>query len=407
MHLELFDRPVERRGTDCLKYDFAAERGKPEGVLPLWVADMDFPAPPCVLDKLHGAVRHGIFGYSDTKPDYAGAVRGWFASRYGWAIEDAWLVKTPGVVFALAAAVRAFTEAGDGVLLQPPVYYPFFEVIRDNGRRVVENPLVLRDGRYEIDFEDFEAKAAQEHVKLFLLCSPHNPVGRVWTVDELRTMGEICLRHDIIVVSDEIHCDLTLPGYVHHVLPEAVPELTDRAVVCTSPSKTFNLAGLQVSNIFIPSPALRTQFRKAVSRTGYAQLNALGIAACKAAYRDGAAWQADCRQYLNGNLELIRGFLRSELPGLKLIEPEGTYFAWIDCAALGLSDRELEQFVTERAGLWLDSGYIFGSGGEGFQRLAYACQRATLERALNQLRDAVAQAFPGLLRQAALERSGH
>ena len=399
MNLVLFDRPVDRRGTDCLKYDFAVERGKPEGVLPLWVADMDFPAPACVLDKLHGAVSHGIFGYSDTKSDYTALVREWFASRYAWAPEDAWLVKTPGIVFALAAAVRAFTETGDAVLLQPPVYYPFFEVIRDNDRRVVENPLLLRNGRYEIDFEDFEAKVVRERVKLFLLCSPHNPVGRVWTVEELRTMGEICLRHGVLVISDEIHCDLTLPGYVHHIFPEAVPELANRTVVCTSPSKTFNLAGLQVSNIFIPCRALRMQFRQAISCTGYSQLNALGIAACKAAYRDGAAWQSNCRQYLSGNLELIRAFLRSELPGLKLIEPEGTYFAWVDCNALGLSDRELERFIVEKAMLWLDSGYIFGTGGAGFQRLAYACQRATLERALHQLRDAVAQEFPVLLRQ--------
>lgn len=385
-----FDRPVDRRNTDCLKYDFAVERGKPSDVLPLWVADMDFPTAPPILDALEKAVRFGIFGYTDTKSDYTEALAGWFSKRFDWQIQPKWLVKTPGVVFALAMAIRAFSRPGDAVLLQPPVYYPFYGVIRDNDRKIVENPLVLRDGRYTIDFDDFEEKIVTQGVKIFLLCSPHNPVGRVWTVEELQKIGAICRAHDVLVVSDEIHCDITLPGHPHTVFLKANPDLADRCVCCTAPSKTFNLAGLQVSNILIPDDALCRRFRREIDRTGYSQLNMLGLVACKAAYRYGEDWLEECLAYLRGNLDFLRDYLKVNLPMLRLIEPEGTYFAWIDFGGTGLSDREIDDLVTNRARLWLDGGTMFGKEtGKGFQRIALSCQRATLERALNQLSDAL------------------
>lgn len=386
-----FDRLTDRYGTNSLKYDFAVERGYPADVLPLWVADMDFPAPEPVLDALRRAVDHGIFGYSDVKADYYEAAAAWFAQRFSWRPRPEWLVRTPGVVFAAAMAVRGLTEPGDGVLIQPPVYYPFYSVIRDNDRRIVENELIYRDGRYTIDFEDFERKLVEEKVRLFLLCSPHNPVGRVWTLEELRRLGGLCQKHGVWVVSDEIHCDFTYPGHPHHIFPKAVPELADRTVVCTAPSKTFNLAGLQASNIWIPGEEARRRFVREINRCGYSQLNGLGLVACKAAYTEGAEWLEQCWAYLRGNLDFLREFLAARIPQIRLVEPEGTYFAWLDCSGLGLSREALNNLVIREARLWLDAGHIFGVSGSQFQRVVLACPRATLRQALERLEQAVAR----------------
>ena len=384
-----FDTVIDRRGTGSLKFDFAQERGRPADVLPLWVADMDFKAPPTVLEALRRRVDHGIFGYSDVKEDYVRAVSGWFRDRFGWQPQPQWLVRTPGVVYALAMAVRALTEPGDAVLVTPPVYYPFFSVVRDNGRRLVQSVLREENGHYEIDFADFEEKIGRESVKLFLLCSPHNPVGRVWREDELRRIGEICRRHGVFVVSDEIHCDFAFEEHPHRVFLEVNPELADSAIVCTAPSKTFNLAGLQVSNIFIPGERARAAFCREIDRTGYSQLNALGLVACQAAYETGAPWLDACRAALRSNLDFLRAFLKERIPQIRLIEPEGTYFAWLDCSGLGLDRRALEKLVVSRARLWLDAGAIFGGGAEQFERVVLACPRQTLEQALTQLADAV------------------
>ncbi|MCI6568399.1 MAG: pyridoxal phosphate-dependent aminotransferase [Dysosmobacter sp.] len=384
-----FDQIIDRRNTNSLKYDFAVERGLPADVLPLWVADMDFRAPEPVLDALRKTVDHGIFGYSDVKDGYYDAVSQWFLTRFGWQTRPEWLVKTPGVVFALAMAVRSLTQPGDSVLIQPPVYYPFFNVIRSNDRKVVESRLVYKDGAYAIDFADFERKAAKEHVKLFILCSPHNPIGRVWTVEELRRLGDICRKHGIYVVSDEIHCDFTLPGHPHHVFLDAVPELTERAIVCTAPSKTFNLAGLQASNIWIPGEEIRKRFVREMSRCGYSGLNRMGLIACQAAYEGGGDWLDGCRTYLRDNLDFLRAFLAERIPQVRLVEPEGTYFAWLDCSGLGLSQEALDELIIRRAKLWLDAGHIFGGNGGQFQRVVLACPRATLRQALEQLAQAV------------------
>ena len=384
-----FDAVIDRRNTNSLKYDFAVERGKPADVLPLWVADMDFPAPEPVLQALRRAVDHGIFGYSDVKSEYYDAVSDWFAQRFGWQTRKAWLVKTPGVVFALAMAVRALTEPGDAVLIQPPVYYPFFSVIRDNDRTVVENQLVYRDGRYVIDFADFERKITEYQVKLFILCSPHNPVGRVWSLDELRKIGDICRKHSVFVVSDEIHCDFAFTEHPHHIFLEANPDFAEQAIVCTAPSKTFNIAGLQVSNIWIPSTSVRTAFLKEMDRSGYSQLNTLGLVACQAAYTSGGPWLEACRDYLHSNLDFLRNFLAEHIPQIKLVEPEGTYFAWLDCSGLNLSCRELNDLILKKARLWLDAGHIFGGNAGQFQRVVLACPRSTLRQALEQLEQAV------------------
>lgn len=385
-----FDEVIERRETDCLKYDFAVRRGKPEGVLPLWVADMDFKTSSLVLDALQERVSHGIFGYTESRESYFEAVAGWQREHFGWEVEQSWLRKTPGVVFALAMAVRAYSNEGDAVLIQQPVYYPFSEVIADNGRRVVSNDLVLgADGKYHIDFDDFEKKIVDNAIPLFILCSPHNPVGRVWTKEELTRMGDICVKHGVIVVSDEIHEDFVFGDRQHYVFANIKKEFADISVTCTSPAKTFNLAGLQISNNFIPNGELRAKFRKQIGAAGYSQLNTLGLTACEAAYRYGGTWYDEMLRYVSQNIEYTKAFIKEEIPKIKMTELEGTYLVWLDFRELGLSEPELEKLVTVKANLWLDSGAVFGKSGEGFERINVACPRSTLKKALEQLKAAV------------------
>lgn len=385
-----FDEVIDRKNTDCLKYDFALRRGKPESVLPLWVADMDFKTSSLVLDVIKNRVEHGIFGYTESRESYFEAVAKWMKEKHNWNVNIKWLIKTPGVVFALAMAVKAYSEKGDGVLIQQPVYYPFTEVIEDNERVVVSNDLVLGDdGKYHIDFEDFENKIKQNNVKLFLLCSPHNPVSRVWNKDELIKMGDICIKYNVIVVSDEIHQDFVYGDNKHYVFANLKKDFEDISVTCTSPAKTFNLAGLQISNIFIPNHRLKVKFRKQVNAAGYSQLNTIGITACEAAYRYGDVWYREMLKYLEENISFIRDYLERELPIIKMIEPEGTYLIWLDFRKIGLSEKERENLIVNKAGLWLDSGAIFGAVGEGFERVNAACPRAILERALNKLKLAI------------------
>ena len=410
-----FDKITNRKGTNCLKYDFAVERGKPADVLPLWVADMDFPVSEEISKSLHAAVEHGIYGYTQPKDAYYNAVMNWMERKHNWKTKREWIVKTPGVVFALGAAVKAFTDPGDAILIQNPVYYPFTNIIRDNNRKVVDNtlayhpvtertvvPVTTDDASeqqinnvgtvspaYQIDFQDFERKIEQEHVKLFILCNPHNPVGRVWTVEELQKLGEICLRHHVIVVSDEIHNDFVYPGYEHTVFANVDPRFAEFTLTCTAPSKTFNLAGLQISNIFIPNENLRKAFKTEIDRTGYDEPNALGVVACEAAYRAGEDWLEQLRAYLLKNLNFLRDFLQEKIPQIHLVEPEGTYLVWLDCSELGITGKELDQFIVDKAGLWLDGGSMFGPSGAAFQRVNIACPQATLELALNKLKEAV------------------
>lgn len=384
-----FDEIIDRRNTDCLKYDFAAERGKPEDVLPLWVADMDFRTAPGIIERAVADAKLGIYGYTESRDDYFQTVAAWYRNYFDWQVEKEWLVKTPGVVFAIANAIQALTDRGDAVMIQQPVYYPFSAVVRDNGRMLVNNELVLKNGHYEMDFADFEQKVIAHKVKLFVLCSPHNPVGRVWTEEELRRIGDICLKHDVKVVSDEIHSDFVYEGRKHHVFTTVNPALQDISIICTAPSKTFNLAGLQVSNIFIPNEKIRKAFTRQMSAVGYSQVNMIGLHACQAAYETGREWLEELKIYLRENLDYARDFLEKNLPQIKLIEPEGTYLLWLDCRGLGLLEERLEHLIVNEAKLWLDAGAIFGSAGEGFERINIACPRAVLGEALERLRGAV------------------
>ena len=382
-----FDEIIDRYNTNSIKYDFAAERGKPEGLIPLWVADMDFRTAPCVTQALEKSARHAIFGYTEAKREgpYFDVMRKWFSQRLGFEIKPEWVIKTPGVVFAIFAAIRAFTEPQDAVLIQTPVYYPFKESVADNGRLLVTNPLLYTDGKYKIDFDDFENKIVKKNIKLFILCSPHNPVGRVWTKDELSRMGEICLKHNVIVISDEIHCDFVFPGRRHTVFGTISEEFLNNSVICTSPSKTFNLAGLQTANIFIADENLRRKFRKEISKTGYSQLNTMGIVSCQAAYEDGGEWVDEMLAYLEKNYRYVKEFTAAKLAKIRLAELEGTYLIWLDMNAYGLSDIELEKTIVEKAGLWVSNGSIFGEEGKGFIRINTACPLSTLVTAFDRL----------------------
>ena len=381
-----FDRIIDRKNTRCLKYDFAVKRGMPEDVLPLWVADMDFETSSYIEDALTERVKEGIFGYSDVQTPYFEIIRDWMIRHHDWEPQEKWLIKTPGVVFALAMAVKAYTDPGDKVLLQQPVYYPFSEVITDNGREVVSNDLVLtEDGTYKTDFADFEQKIIANGIKLFLLCSPHNPVGRVWTKEELETIGDICVKHGVTVVSDEIHNDFIWEG-THTVFAGIKKEFADISVTCTSPSKTFNLASMLISNIFIPNQILRRKFCKEMDRAGISQLSVLGLVATEAAYAHGDEWYAAMKNYVRDNIAFARAYVEENLPGVRMIDTQGTYLIWLDFRQTGLTVEQLDHKIIYEAGLWLDSGKIFGKTGEGFERINVAWPRAVLQEALDRIR---------------------
>ena len=380
-----FDEIIDRNNTNSLKYDFGKEHNMPADVMPFWVADMDFLTPPAVIDALTERSRHGIFGYTGIKEDYFKSVSDWYKNRFGFTVKREWLIITPGVVFAICAAIRALTHEGDGVLIQRPVYYPFSSAIRDNNRKLVNNPLVYKNGRYEIDFDDFEKKIVDNNVKLFILCNPHNPVGRVWTKEELTKMGIICLKHKVTVISDEIHSDFVYGGNEHTPFASLSRHLSDITITCTSPSKTFNLAGLQLANIFIENENIRKAVYKEIRKTGYSNPNTMGIISAQAAYEHGGEWLDELLLYLSENISKTKSLLSEKAPKLKVIEPEGTYLLWIDFKGLGLTDKKLDDLIISKARLWLDGGTMFGEGGSGFQRINIACPWSALNEGLNRL----------------------
>ena len=384
-----FDKIIDRHGTNCLKFDFAKERGKNGDELSLWVADMDFEVAKPITDALQAQVNHGIYGYTEVKSDYFEIVKNWFKDNFDWEIKKGSLVKTPGVVYAIAMAVKAFTKEGEAVIIQQPVYYPFSEMIIANNRKLVNSPLVLKDGRYEIDFEDFEKKIVENNVKLFILCSPHNPVGRVWSVEELKRIGDICIKHDVVIFSDEIHADFVYEPNKHHVFASLGESYAANSVIATAPSKSFNIAGLQVSNIFIGNKKLRDAFRNEIVKSGYSQLNTMGLVAARAAYEFGKEWLDEVRAYIKDNLIFFRDYLKENIGELNLIEPEGTYLVWVDFGKLGLSEKQREDLIVNKAKLWIDSGAMFGADGEGFERFNIACPRSYLKKALDSLKKAV------------------
>jgi cystathionine beta-lyase len=384
-----FDKIVDRRGTNSLKYDCAEDRGRPKDVLPMWVADMDFSTPDEVKAVLVKKAEHGIFGYSEPDKNYFKAISSWYKTRHNWDMGEGKTVLSCGVVYAICTLIRSLTKEGDGVIILQPVYYPFEESIVENNRKLVVSELVKGEDKYTIDFDDFEKKIVDEKVKMFLLCSPHNPVGRVWEKWELERLGDICLKHGVFVVSDEIHADFVYTGHRHTVFSTIKPEFDKNCAVCTAPTKTFNLAGLHNANIYISDEKVRRAYLAEQNRHGYSQSNVMGIVACQAAYTYGGDWVDELNKYLAENLNFVREYLKVNIPKIKLCEPEGTYLVWLDCRELNMTDKELKNAIINKGKLWLDDGYIFGKGGSGFQRINIACPRATLKEALERLKKSV------------------
>ena len=397
-----FDREINRKSTQSAKWGVIQDPDDPaiwhatddyfgdNRILPLWVADMDFPAPQPVVNALVERAQHGIFGYTLRTESYNQAVVDWMQRRHGWIIEPDWIISTPGVVPGINFLIRTFVQPGENVLIQRPVYYPFFNAIENNGAAIVSSSLELRDGRYEIDFADFERKAADPRTSLFILCSPHNPVGRVWTREELTRMGEICQRNKVLVVADEIHGDLIYRGVTFTPFAAIDAALAANTVVCTAPSKTFNLAGLHTSNLIIPNDRLRRRFQQTMNSCGMGKwANPFGVVACETAYRQGEAWLDQVMAYIEDNLDFLQAFVDRHIPGIRVIRPEGTYLVWLDCRELGLDKWALKRLMMEKARIFPDEGFIFGDEGEGFERINIACPRSIVEEALDRIRRAV------------------
>lgn len=384
-----FDQAIDRRNTNCAKWDLIKTIFGDKDILPMWVADMDFNTAPCIVDALKKQAALGIFGYTCRPQSYLDAIVDWVLRRHGWKIKPEWLTYSPGVVTALNLCIQTFSLPGDRIVIQPPVYYPFARSIISNGRRVENNPLKQDGQRYGMDLEEFEKKTV-DRTPLMILCSPHNPVGRVWEREELARVGEFCVKNDMILISDEIHSDLVFKGFKHVPTASISEEIAKRTITCIAPSKTFNLAGLKTSVIIIPSAKIREKYNATLQNLALGADNSFGLVALEAAYRQGDEWLEALLDYLEANIDFAVSYFREKIPRIKVARPEGTYLMWLDCRGLGLDSRALDAFMREKAGIWLDDGPMFGPGGEGFQRMNVACPRSTLSQALERIKTAVA-----------------
>jgi cystathionine beta-lyase len=383
-----FDRIVDRTGTESLKWAYPRKVLGVEDAIPMWVADMDFESPPAVVEAVRRRAEHGVFGYPLVPPSFFAAAIDWLKRRHGWAVEKKWMSMTPGIVPALNYCVRAFTRPGDPVIVQTPVYHPFFYAIENNGRRVVRNPLRFDGRRYTMDLDDLRTRIDAPG-RMLILCSPHNPVGRVWSREELEALAQIAVERDLLVVSDEIHQDLVYRGHRHHVLASLSPELAQQTITCIAPSKTFNTAGLATAAIVAANPDLHKKFEDEAERSGFDLGNALGIVAFEAAYRHGGDWLDELLPYLEANVDFLVTFLAERIPAIRLIRPEGTYLALLDCRGLGIEPGALNDFFLKKAGVYFSDGKIFGDEAVGFVRINFGCPRAQLREALERIERAV------------------
>jgi len=379
-----FDQTIDRRGTYSLKWDFLQEKVGDEEIIPLWVADMDFLSPPSVIEALRKRAAHGIYGYTGLPDSYYQSIIFWMKKRFSWPIEKEWIVFTPGVIPALHLAVQAFTQPGDKVIIQPPVYRPFRLAVENNGRRLIQNTLVNQDGYYRMDLESL-ASQIDDQTRLLILCSPHNPVSRVWRAEELKELVNLCFNRGIIIISDEIHADLIMPGFTHLPTSQISSEAAEITVTCTAPNKTFNIAGLEMGNAIIPNHRLRARFQQALLKAGLFLANTFGVVATEVAYREGEKWLTAVINYIHQNYLFLQEYFGHYLPEIKITPLEGTYLAWLDFRAFHLSDKELQEKLLRKAKVWLDEGPKFGQGGQGFQRLNLACPRGLLEEALERI----------------------
>lgn len=381
-----FDEIVDRKNTLSCKWDLADD-----GILPMWVADMDFRTAKPIVDALVNRAQSGVFGYSVYTDDVYEAITGWFKRRHNWEIEKEWIQFSPGIVPALHAFTRIFVKSGEKILMNSPVYYPFFKSAERNGIEAVNSVLLNKNGRYEIDFEDFERKAADPLVKMFYLCSPQNPGGRLWSREELEKIGRICLENNVLVVADEIHCDLVYPGKKHISFGTLSDDIVNNSIICTAPTKTFNLAGLQISSVIIKNPKLRKMYADYMTASGfdYGEAGTFGLEAIRAAYKYGDEWLDSLMEYINGNLEFLLNYVEENIPKVKVMVPDATYLVWIDFSDYKIDSRTLHKTLKYEGKIWLDEGYLFGKAGEGFERINIACPRKTLEEGLKRIEDCI------------------
>lgn len=381
-----FDEIVDRKNTLSCKWDLASD-----DILPMWVADMDFRTAKPIVDALVNRAQSGIFGYSVYTDDVYEAITGWFKRRHNWEIEKEWIQFSPGIVPALHAFTRIFVKSGEKILMNSPVYYPFFKSAERNGIEAVNSVLLNKNGRYEIDFKDFEKKAADPLVKMFYLCSPQNPGGRLWSRGELEKIGRICLENNVLVVADEIHCDLVYPGKKHISFGTLSDDIVDNSIICTAPTKTFNLAGLQISSVIIKNPELRKMYADYMTASGfdYGEAGTFGLEAIRAAYKYGDEWLDSLMEYINGNLEFLLNYVKENIPKAKVMVPDATYLVWIDFSDYKIDSKTLHKTLKYEGKIWLDEGYLFGKAGEGFERINIACPRKILEEGLKRIKDCI------------------
>ena len=384
-----FDEPASREGTNCIKYDLRKDTFGVTDVIPLWVADMDFNTPDFITDALSERLKHSIFGYSFRPEDYYSSIIEWTRQRHSWNLEKEWICFSPGIVPALNICTLAFTGEGDSIIVQPPVYFPFFSAVESHGRRLIYNQLVESGGSWEMDFGNLK-KCIDPKTKMIIISNPHNPVGRVWSPEELTELAEICMKNDILILSDEVHCDLVLPGYRHTPVARLSEQFAERTITCIAPSKTFNLAGLSTSSVIIPNPRLRKSFSSTIEKLHIGGGNIFGTVASVAAYTHGHDWLNELLIYLNGNADFVAEYCMKLVPEIVPVAHEATYLMWLDCRKLSMKGRELQNFFIRKAGIGMNEGSTFGPGGEGFMRMNLACPRNTLIKAMEQIEDAVA-----------------
>lgn len=386
-----FDEPINRENTASLKYDIRKEKFGNADVIPMWVADMDFRTPDFIVDSLEKCTKNDIFGYFLITKSYYESIINWVKRHHQWSIKQDWISFSPGVVPSLSLSVLAFTKPGDKIIVQPPVYHPFFFVIKDNGRQVVENPLVLNNGRHTIDFNDLENKL--KDVKILFLSNPQNPGGTVWRREELKQLGELCLKQNVLVVADEIHSDLVFKPNTFTPLASISDEIADNTITFMSSSKTFNMAGLSSSSVIISNKKLKEKFDEVMHTIHVGLGNMFGVAATEAAYTNGDEWLQQLLEYVSGNIDFVENYIKERIPKIRMIRPEGTYLIWLDCRQLNLKGDELNKFFIEKANIGMNDGRTFGTGGEGFMRLNVACQRKIIEKALRNIENAVIYKF--------------
>jgi cystathionine beta-lyase len=383
-----FDEPAKREGTDCIKYDRREETFGVKDVIPMWVADMDFNTPDFIVASVEKRMEHEIYGYSFRPAEYYQSMISWIKTRHNWIIEREWISFSPGIVPALNFCTLAYTQPGDNIIVQPPVYFPFFSAAESHGRNLVYNRLKESDGKWTMDFESLIA-GIDSKTKMIIISNPHNPVGRVWAPEELTNLADICLKNNIIIISDEVHCDLILPGFIHTPLASLSEKISENTITLIAPSKTFNLAGLSTSSVIIQNPALRKSFNRVVDNLHVGSGNIFGTIASIAAYSNGHNWLDALLDYIDNNIEFVKDYCGKMIPEIIPVQPEATYMIWLDCRKFGMSGKELQNFFVTRAGVGMNEGSTFGPGGEGFMRMNLGTTHQIVTKAMEQIEKAV------------------